>query len=186
MFINYWLSSWFYSLSSDEYRNIPLKYEVTGTLLYLVQASPATFRSCRLLKYKLNKHFKRGYKVFLFSKAKATHLGPTQPPRILRKSGSLSKKLYRRDVKLSALFNDVHVQRWWRMNKLVLRKGGSILTIENRTGNISVPMPLLSSQIPQRIVWDWNHASAVRDRTAKLWNLPVTSIHLGGARWRSA
>ena len=59
-----------------------------------------------LLKYKLNEHFKRAYKVLLFSKAKSTHLGPTQPSHIPRKSGSLSKKLWSRGVKLSALFND--------------------------------------------------------------------------------
>jgi hypothetical protein len=40
------------------------------------------------------------------------------------------------------------------MNELVLSKGGLILTIENRIGNIPVTMPLLSPQIPQGIAWD--------------------------------
>jgi hypothetical protein len=51
-------------------------------------------------------YFKWAYKVFLLSKAKVAHLGPTHPLLIPRKPESLSTKLCSRGVKLSALFKD--------------------------------------------------------------------------------
>jgi hypothetical protein len=148
------------------------------SLLYL-QASTATLGSRKILKYKLNEHFKRVYKVFLFSKAKATHLGPTQPPRIPRNSGPLSTELSSRGMKLSALFNDdvstALVTYEWTST------GQRWIDTDDRksySNHIPVAMSLLSPQIPQGMAWDWTHASAVRDRTAKSWSLPLTSTHL--------
>jgi hypothetical protein len=40
------------------------------------------------------------------------------------------------------------------MNELILSNGGLILTIENRIGNITETMPLLSPQIPKEMAWD--------------------------------
>jgi hypothetical protein len=149
---------------------------VTGPLLYL-QASTATLYSCSLLKCKLNEHFKWAYKVFLFSKAKETHLGPTQPLRIPRKSGSLSMKLCSHGVKLSALFKDdvctASVTHEWTSTEQRWNDNDERKSYRN----ILLAKPLFNTNLTGN-GWDWTHASAVSGTTAESWRLLLNSTHL--------